>query len=61
MAIIFAAATAALCRRCVGRSYNCLRWLQETLASYELLCAVAYNVHLPRLVRAAAVDLVRLL
>jgi hypothetical protein len=46
---------------CSGRSYNCIRWLENTFASYETLASMGYNPHLPRLVRAAAVDLVNAL
>ena len=46
---------------CAGRSYNCIAWLEGTLASYDTLAAMSYNPHLPRPVRGAVVDLVRAL
>ena len=46
---------------CSGRSYNCIDRLQRTFASYTTLVGMAYNPHLPQLVRAAVVDLILVL
>lgn len=47
-------------KQCFGRSYNCIAWM-ETFFSYELLCSMAYNLHLPAKVRSAAVAFVQAL
>jgi hypothetical protein len=45
-------------KQCGGRSYNCISWMEKSF-SYEMLCSMCYNVHLPPKVRSASSQLVK--
>ena len=49
-----------LAHMCAGRSYNCMKWMEQSFP-YTTLIAMAYNVYLPASVRAAALTLCRAL
>jgi len=56
----FVAEISMLTRLCFGRSYNCIRMLQETF-TYPMLISVIQNEHLPCTVRAAMLNLCRVI
>jgi hypothetical protein len=45
-------------KQCYGRSYNCIDWMQRSF-SYDMLCSICYNIHLPPKIRSAATDFVK--
>jgi hypothetical protein len=56
----FIAQIEMLSQLCFGRSYNCITMLQESF-SYTTLVSIVSNEHLPCLLRAVMLDLLRVL